>query len=280
MSIPGDGVLHVDEYIPDSTALGTIIAIHGLAESAATLAMPARRWASHGYRVLAVDLRGHGESPRWTTELLQEHPGDVIVQDLQRTLGPLVFDHVVAPVVIFGHSSGGAAAAALAVAHSAAISAVVLEDPFWRLPVTRHQDPYVARDAAANLRRLQTMSDGERQAEQAGREPQWGTDELAAWSLAKALADVRLVAHGDVIPSTPWPTLLENLQAAGVPVLIITGTFRTGITEAHREIARSIGAEVLVVDGAPHFIRRDQPDRFHDEIEAFLTRKLERKPEV
>lgn len=269
-------LLHVDEYLPDEAPIGTIVAIHGLAESAATLAAPARHWQASGFRVLAVDVRGHGSSPRWTDELLREHPGDVIVRDLERTLDPLVFDAPMGPVVVVGHSSGGAAAAALAADRVSTVTAVVLEDPFWRLPVTRHQDPEVAREATANLLRLQAMSDAGRQAEQAEREPQWQAEELAAWSLAKEQMDVRLVENGDVIPSIPWPEILEVLQAAEIPVLILTGTIRIGMTEAHREIAAERGAEVLVYDGATHFVRRDMPDRFLADVDAFLARRLGR----
>ena len=281
-----DELLHVVDVAPTGEARGTIIAIHGLAESAATLTAAARHWRAAGFRVLAVDVRGHGESPRWTPELLREHPGDVIVRDLERTLDPLVFDIDVdidhAPIFVYGHSSGGSAAAALAADRIASVTAVVLEDPFWRLPVTRHQDREVAREATANLARLQGMSDRERQAEQASREPQWRAEELPAWSLAKERTDIRLVENGDVIPSTPWPRILEVLHAADIPVLIITGTISIGTTEAHQEIDRAHGAEVLVYEGATHFVRRDMPERFLADVDAFLSRQLERvaKPPV
>lgn len=252
---------------------GTIVALPGLAESAETLLVTARHWASRGFRVVAIDPRGHGASPRWTEDLLKRHPGDVIVEDILAELQELL---VAAddPLVLFGHSAGGSAAAAVAAAHSSRVAAVVLEDPFWRLPVTPYQDPEVAAAAAANLRRLQSLSDKDRQAEIAATFPRWPRDELAAWSRAKQDMDVALVAQGDVIPTRAWPNLLGDLRDAGVPVKIITGGIRIGITANHRAIIRSLGADVTIVPGATHFIRRDERQLFHDLVDHFLDEEV------
>lgn len=266
-------VLHKLEFNPVAPYRGTIVAIPGIAESAETLAITAAHWAANGFRVLAIDPRGHGKSPRWSADLLKRHPGDVIVEDILSDLNQLLSDadH---PLVLFGHSAGGAAAAAVAASLGARVGAVVLEDPFWRLPVTPFQDRDVATNAAATLRHWQAVSDAERQAEIVEQFPRWPHDELAAWSKAKAEMDVALVAQGDVIPSRAWPTLLGDLAGAGVPVRIITGTIRIGISASHRAIIRSLGAEVTVVPGATHFIRRDDRQLFHTLVDGFLDKAL------
>jgi len=266
--------LHTEITEPRGPRRGTIIAIPGLAESAATLAPTAHHWAQQGWQVVAVDPRGHGSSPRWTPELLNQHPGDVIVEELVDTVEALGLG-TAEPLVYFGHSAGGSAAAAAA-ARTAGVRAVILEDPFWRLPVTPHQDRQVAEAAADNLRRLQAMTDEARQAEAAATFPRWPSDELPAWSQAKADMDATLVANGDVIPTRAWPTLLADLRASSVPVQIITGTIKIGITANHRAIARSLGAETTVLDGATHFIRRDERARFHQITERFLDSALSR----
>jgi pimeloyl-ACP methyl ester carboxylesterase len=272
--------LHVVETSPGARRRGTIVAIPGLAESAGTLRMTARHWADRGFRVLSIDPRGHGLSPRWTPDLLRRHPGDVIVAEILDTLAPRLEGD---PLVLFGHSAGGSAAAAVAAGlqspatASASLqspAAVVLEDPFWRLPVTPHQDRRVAIDAAASLERLQAMTDAERRAEITALFPSWPDDELAEWSLAKERMDVALVLNGGVIPTRAWPTLLSDLAEASVPVHIVTGTIAIGITADHRAIAGSLGADVTVVDGATHFIRRDARDRFHAIVDEFLDRTV------
>ena len=86
--------------------------------------------------------------------------------------------------------------------------------------------------------------------------------------------DAALVANGDVIPTLSWPTILADLAIASVPVKIITGTVRIGITADHRAIIRAHGADVTVVPGATHFIRRDARQLFHDLIDGFLDETL------
>ena len=261
--------LYVEEHAPVGARRGTIVAVPGLAESAGTLRITAQNWAERGFRVLSVDPRGHGLSPRWTPELLLRHPGDVIVDDLIDTLTPLLEGD---PLVFFGHSAGGSVAAAVAATEPSGLAGVLLEDPFWRLPVTPHQDRQVAVDAAASLERLQAMTDAERRAEITARFPSWPLDELDEWSLAKQRMDVSLVLNGDVIPTRAWTTLLSDLAEASVPVRIVTGTVAIGITADHRAIARSLGADVIVVDGASHFIRRDARDRFNTIANDFIDR--------
>ena len=249
---------------------GTIVAVPGLAESAESLSVTAGHWASRGFRVHAIDPRGHGRSPRWTAELLQRHPGDVIVEELLDEVDALVEDGV--PLILFGHSAGGSAAAAVAAARSERISGVVLEDPFWRLPVTPHQDREVAASAALWLRSQQQLTDRERRDEIAAVHPAWPADELGGWSSSKKQMDPALVENGDVIPTPGWPTLLKKLESASVPVLIITGTIKIGNNSNHRAIERSLGVNVEVFDGASHFIRRDQRGRFHARVDVFIDR--------
>lgn len=261
-------LLHVRETPPRMTERGTIVAIPGLAESAESLEATAEHWSSLGFRVLAIDPRGHGKSPRWTPDLLAKHPGDVIVDEILATLSDL---HPTGPLVLFGHSAGGSAAAAVAARLRDRVTAVVLEDPFWRLPVTEHQDRDVAEAAARWLSGQQAMGDDARQHEAAARFPRWPNDELTGWSQSKAEMDVSLVRNGDVIPSRAWPTLLAELRDAGVPVLIVTGTIQIGNTPSHRAIERRLGAQVEVFDGATHFIRRDERTRFHTITDAFIN---------
>jgi pimeloyl-ACP methyl ester carboxylesterase len=259
--------LHFVETTAAGRHRGTIVALPGLAESAETLAVTARHWALRGFRVLSIDPRGHGRSPRWTPELLRRHPGDVIVDEVLETISPKLDG---GPLVLFGHSAGGSAAAAVAAREPSGLVGVLLEDPFWRLPVTHHQDRHVAEAAAATLEHQQSLTDAERLAELAALHPLWPADELDAWSESKQRMDVALVRNGDVIPARGWPTLLEDLAGAGIRVHIVTGTVAIGITANHRAIARSLGAAVTVIEGAGHFVRRDARDRFHDIADAFL----------
>ncbi|HKT57698.1 MAG TPA: alpha/beta fold hydrolase [Microbacterium sp.] len=251
-------------------ARGSVFAVHGLAESADTLLPLAEDWASAGFAVVCVDLRGHGASPRWRGAGASRHPGDVIVDDLTDAFDRSILD-LPEPRFAYGHSAGGAVIA-VAARRPGAFAGVVLEDPFWRLPVTRHQDRRTAADAADDLRRLQEASAAERQAIGHHRFPRWDDAEVEAWARAKTLTDPWIVENGDIIPTAPWPDLLDEVIGHGVPVRIVTGTDRIGITSAHRSLAESLGAEVVVVDGAGHFVRRDAPGAFAATSLDFLER--------
>lgn len=265
--------LHVVATPSRGASTGTIVAIPGLSESAKSLQATTQHWAGRGFRVLAIDPRGHGQSPRWGRDQLRSHPGDLIVEELLETVDEWC-THDDQPLIFFGHSAGGSAAAAVAAVTRRPVAGVVLEDPFWRLPVTRHQDPAVAASAAEWLSRQQSLTDQQRRDEIAALHPRWPADEFAGWSSSKAEMDLSLVGNGDVIPSRPWPRLLKDLADRGAPVLIITGTVRIGNTSNHRAIERSLGAEVEIFNGASHFIRRDERDRFHARIDQFLDRIL------
>ena len=261
-----------------SVSRATLVALPGLMESTEALLPTLRHWASRGFDILGIDPRGHAGSARWTDALLHRHPGDVIVDDILATLEETRVDPL-RSIVLFGHSGGGAAAAAVAAALPHRVLAVVLEDPFWRLPVTQFQDHAAAERASAGLERLKALSPAARIDEIRAVFPQWPEDELAAWSRAKDDMDISLVANGHIIPARGWPTLLTDLARADIPVLVVTGTIRIGMTANHRAILRALGAEVVVVRGATHFIRRDGRDLFHNVTDAFLDRHIPGGPE-
>lgn len=261
--------LNVLEFLARGESRGTLVAIPGIAESAETLSVSCEHWAARGFRVLAIDPPGHGKSPRWSSYALRGHPGDVIVDEILTTLETWCADDD-QPQFFFGHSAGGAAAAAVAATSVHRVAGVVLEDPFWRLPVTRHQDRFVAQGAADWLVDQQRLSDAEREAGAALLYPRWPRDELAGWSHAKTEMDLALVRNGDVIPSRPWPRLLTDLSQRQVPVLLITGTHGCGNTQNHRAIQRELGVRVEVFEGASHFVRRDERSRFHHRVDVFL----------
>ena len=100
-----------------------LVLLHGLTDSGAGWTEAVRHWQDR-FAVLAVDHRGHGESPRFTSDQLAGHPGDVMVDDALHLLAQLP-----EPPVVLGHSLGGAVALTAAVRRPALVRALVLEDP-------------------------------------------------------------------------------------------------------------------------------------------------------
>ncbi|MBL0886937.1 alpha/beta fold hydrolase [Myceligenerans indicum] len=265
--------LHVTRTPAPPPARGTVLALHGMMESGPTLRSAADTWAAAGWSVVAPDLRGHGRSPRWDPAD-RRHPGDRLAQDVVDLLDDLTGERAGhGPLVLFGHSAGGGVAAAAAVRRAGLVDGVVLEDPFWRLPVTRHQDPAVARQAHRGLVDRQAMTASELISWGRSRHPGWDPAELPEWAAAQHDADPALVRNGDVIPTPPWPQLLADLAGADVPVQVVTGSGPlAGMTVEHRRLLVARGAHLVVVPDANHFVRRDAPEAFARATTAFLER--------
>jgi pimeloyl-ACP methyl ester carboxylesterase len=106
----------------DSTAAPVAVFVHGIGGWWRTWWRVAPALADHGFRVVAVDLRGHGDSPRIDGTVTREE----MASDLADTIEALG----VAPVeVVIGHSLGAAVVIELAHARPELLSRAVLEDP-------------------------------------------------------------------------------------------------------------------------------------------------------
>lgn len=285
--------LHVTRTAALGERRGTVIAVHGIMESGPTLQAAADAWAAGGWEVLAPDLRGHGRSPRWDpADPL--HLGDRLTEDLLAVVDGVVDDvpdagadagrgshgRPAGPLVLFGHSAGGGVVAAAAALRPGRVAGVLLEDPFWRLPVTSRQDRTVAEEAYRELVARQSRSLAELEVQGGVAHPGWDPRELPAWAQAQHDADPALVRNGDVIPTPPWPELVRGLATAGVDLLVVTGGIspEVGMTARHRRLLVGSGARLAVVDGASHFVRRDAPDRFATITGGFLADTLRRRP--
>ena len=115
----------------------TLMLLHGITASAVSQTDAIDHWAALGYRVVAVDARGHGLSPRWTPQEL-ERAGEVLVDDavavledlLVQARGRRALDLVAAPPpVVVGHSMGAATAMVVGGRRPELVSGVVLLDP-------------------------------------------------------------------------------------------------------------------------------------------------------
>jgi alpha-beta hydrolase superfamily lysophospholipase len=118
---------------PATDARSTVLIVHGLGEHAGRYAHVAAHLVNHGHRVVAYDHRGHGDSDGPRGRL--HHPDDLL-RDLAR-----VIDAVRAarpgPLVLLGHSMGGAVAARMVAAGlepkpprwHRAVDALVLSSP-------------------------------------------------------------------------------------------------------------------------------------------------------
>jgi pimeloyl-ACP methyl ester carboxylesterase len=112
--------LHVVETGDTSPGRPAIILLHGIARHAHTFDHIAGDF-SRTHRVLAVDMRGHGDSA-WSPE------GAYLVQDYVRDLEGLIDQLRLARVTLLGNSTGGRVAQVYAGLHPDRVAKLVVED--------------------------------------------------------------------------------------------------------------------------------------------------------
>ncbi len=105
-----------------------VVCIHGVAQNGSVFAGMGERLAANGHSVLAVDLRGHGDSGRKPPWNIATHVRDVLatleVEGVERATW-------------IGHSFGGSVAVALAAAATERTRALALLDPGLEVPADR-----------------------------------------------------------------------------------------------------------------------------------------------
>ncbi len=202
--------------------------------------------AGRGYRVIAVDLRGHGASPRGegATPVDRYRP-ERYAEDLVDTL-PEGAD------LAIGHSLG-----ALTLLHAVdrlRPARAVYSDPAWKFARPGLFDPAVfAQFKAATREQLGAVS------------PRWAAEDvevelatLALWDPDTALA-LSALADRAVLPGAP-----------AVPSLVQLADDSWLIGPEDAATLRGLGYEVRTVVGAGHTIHRDDLPGFLASLDGWL----------
>ncbi|RST17712.1 alpha/beta fold hydrolase [Streptomyces sp. WAC05374] len=215
--------------------------IHGIMADHRTWRRVGPALAERGYRVLAVDLRGHGASGRAETYTAQDFADDV-VETLPKGAELAV-----------GHSLGGLTLS-LAVERLAPRRAVY-SDPAWHLPAGEDgfrgdlfaQFKEVSREIVTAMNPRWEAADVDIELET-----------LKVWDEATAYG-LEPVAGTDLLPPVP---VVPSLVTLADPSRLIS-----------RELAgvlRARGFEVRTVAGAGHTIHRDDFDAFMAALDGWI----------
>lgn len=241
-------------------ATRSVVLIHGITSSSLSWVRVAPALADR-FRVVAVDLKGHGDSDRPESGYrLADQAGEVA--RLCQALG------LTEPVVI-GHSWGGAVALVLATSTSLA-HRLVLEDPAIGQRNVDSAERAARRDAyAATVGLTPEAASAQVLANPA---PGWTDADLVGKidAVVKASPDaVRAVfdANGD------W-ALHDLLQRLTCPTLLLRAPLaRGGIVddEATALAEANPHVRVVTVQQADHNIHRGQYEAFMREVEPFLA---------
>jgi pimeloyl-ACP methyl ester carboxylesterase len=257
---------------PSDPATATIVLLHGLGDSGASWPDAVRRW-SPAHRVVGLDLLGHGRSPRFTAaQLTSADPMEQMYAAAEATVARIVAERG-GPVAVVGHSMGGGVATALAARRPDLVAAAVLEDPAWRDPALRVQEPAVIRDRLADVQAWHDDPEGQL-ADGRCDNPTWPEPEFGPWAESKSQVDTDFLALGVASLAAPWDELLATIR---VPTLALLAERGGPVTSDVRERAGRIGnfcLEIRVVPGSGHCIRRDVPDAYHALVDPFLATTL------
>ena len=104
-----------------------VILLHGIAASSYDWAALMPALASLGYRALAVDLLGHGDSPK------PQDPRAYTLENCYQSLETWVADlSLQPPLILIGHSLGGYLCLEFALRHALQVAALALVDPLYK----------------------------------------------------------------------------------------------------------------------------------------------------
>ncbi|MFI9049815.1 alpha/beta fold hydrolase [Streptomyces sp. NPDC053427] len=229
--------LHTQEW---GTGDRTAALVHGMMSDHRTWRRVGPALADLGYRVIAVDLRGHGRSPRG------DYGAELFAEDLVDTLPA-------GAELAIGHSLGGLALSLAA--ERLRPQRAVYSDPAWSLGGTGQVvDPAV----------FLTFKRATRESVRSFN-PRWDDadvdlelDTVAAWDSGTALA----LSGAHLIDRTPERPVVPSLvQIAGNGFLFTE--------EAAKEL-RTRGFEVRTVPGAGHTIHRDDFEGFMAGLAGWL----------
>ncbi|MFO1406673.1 MAG: alpha/beta hydrolase [Steroidobacteraceae bacterium] len=122
----GDVRLYGQAWLPEEPPQMLLAISHGLAEHGGRYAPLAERLVPRGCAVYAIDHRGHGRSAGGRANIDRF---EYVVSDLGTFIGRAQRQHPGVPVVLLGHSMGGAIALACALRYQDVLRALVLSAP-------------------------------------------------------------------------------------------------------------------------------------------------------
>lgn len=224
--------MDISLYYSDKGEGRPILLLHGNGEDSGYFKNQTEHFSGR-YRVISVDTRGHGRSPRGTAPFTIEQ----FAEDLKCLMAGLG----IAKAVILGFSDGANIAMRFALKYQEMVDALILN--------------------GGNL-----DAKGIKRSVQLPIELGYRITRLFAGKSEEAKRHMELlglmVNEPNIQPG--------ELRAIKVPVLVIAGT-RDMVKRSHTElIAESIpGARLSIIEG-DHFIACKEPERFNREVDGFL----------
>ena len=234
----------------------SLVLLHGLGVSGAVWQGIGRLFGTFA-RLVAPDLRGHGESDKPSAGYLpRDYVGDIAA---------LVAHEPSRPLAIIGHSLGAVVAAQLAAERPELMSKVILVDPPF--------DPGRPRDHIAIVEKLRHDGPGALEAELMRREP--GMGDLYAKAIATLYRTAADGAFQAMLRSEPgFPAVVSALGNVKVEAAIVAADpsldAALGAEAAERVAGLLPHGRLVTIPGARHAVHASKPREFARVVREFL----------
>lgn len=264
----GSARLATTEWTPDVEPLGTVVALHAGVTDRRSWQWCAPAWSAAGWRVLAYDRRGFGDS-EWQSEP-HDHVADLV---------GVLDAHDIGDAVLVGNSMGGGVAVDSALAHPSRVRGLVLMAP----AVTGQPDPPAGQTTEAERSQDADIAEAE-EAEDAdrlnrlecrywldGTEAPEGRVPDPARSLFLEM-NARALTAPDVGEWRQPPSAWDRIAEIALPTLVVVGDLdlRSYMTSGQHLAEKIRGARLAVLDGSAHVPSLDAPERLATLVSEFL----------
>lgn len=253
-------MLHCLTYAPAAPTATPMLIVHGLFGSARNWGVIARRMAADR-RVIAPDMRNHGDSP-WA--------GSHGYDDLAADMAEIIAD-AGGPIDVVGHSMGGKAAMMLALTRPDLVRSLVVAD-IAPVAYGHSQIPLIHAMRDLDLTGLSARSQADARLADAVPDP--GTRAFLLQSLDLKADPPRWKLNLDVLETemariTGWPEISGCFDG---PVLFLSGAESTYLRPDHRATIKALfpAARFAKLPGAGHWLHADKPREFEGTLHAFL----------
>ncbi len=242
-----------------------LILLHGIARQARTFDHLAPHFC-RDYHVIAVDMRGHGDSD-WDPR------GDYLVEDYTRDVESLIAQLGLCDVVLWGNSTGGRVAQVIAGARPELVAAVIVED------VGPERPPAISDRRAKRMAEEEKgwASANELLAQVRATYPRTPEPLLRAFVAhgSRPRADGRILWRRDpainkgFVPTEIW----RFVRAIKAPVIYILGGASTIVPPQTQEELKRVLPQVQMVTmpGLGHYPSEERPEEFLAIVDRFLA---------
>ena len=242
------------------TSAPPLLIAHGLFGSARNWGVIARR-LSDRREVLAVDMRNHGDSPRFPTQSYADMAAD---------LAGVIAAHG-GRADVLGHSMGGKAAMMLALTEGAMVNRLVVAD-IAPVAYSHDQTRHITAMRALDLSGLTSRAEADARLAAAVTDPALRAFFLQSLDLRATPPGWRInldVLEAEMPKIIGWPQVAGHFDG---PALFLSGALSHYVLPDYREAIRTLfpGARFAKLPGAGHWLHAEKPRAFEETVRVFL----------